>query len=141
MVSAIDATKPIDGILASKGDLRANLLAAKTEIEALQAVSVPVRATLHVSGGADGTYYAYLDAPALTIASLTAVTTGTRSCTAAVRIEGIDVTSLDAVSVTTSKATTNATGANTVNAGDEVTVVLSAGAGSGDVILSVNGSA
>ncbi|MEM8949313.1 MAG: glycosyl hydrolase family 28-related protein [Pseudomonadota bacterium] len=36
MVSAIDPTKPLDGVPAVKTDLRANLQAAKTEIEALQ---------------------------------------------------------------------------------------------------------
>jgi hypothetical protein len=36
MVSAIDPTKPADGVPASKADLRASLQAAKTEIEALQ---------------------------------------------------------------------------------------------------------
>lgn len=36
MASAIDATKPADSIAASKADLRANLAAAKSEIEALQ---------------------------------------------------------------------------------------------------------
>lgn len=36
MSSAIDATKPADGIPASKADLRANLQTAKVEIEALQ---------------------------------------------------------------------------------------------------------
>ena len=36
MASAIDPTKPVDGVAADKADLRANLLAAKTEIEALQ---------------------------------------------------------------------------------------------------------
>ena len=37
MASAIDATKPADSSPALTSDLRANLLAAKTEIEALQA--------------------------------------------------------------------------------------------------------
>jgi hypothetical protein len=37
MTSAIDPTKPEDGVPASKRDLRANLVAAKAEIEALQA--------------------------------------------------------------------------------------------------------
>lgn len=42
MSSAIDATKPVDNAKASKADLRANLLAAKTEIEDLQRrVSLP----------------------------------------------------------------------------------------------------
>jgi hypothetical protein len=36
MVSAIDPTKPRDGVPASKADLRANLSAAKAEIEELQ---------------------------------------------------------------------------------------------------------
>jgi hypothetical protein len=36
MASAIDPTKPADGTPAVKSDLRANLQAAKTEIEALQ---------------------------------------------------------------------------------------------------------
>jgi len=36
MVSAIDATKPADGIPASKADLRSNLATAKNEIETLQ---------------------------------------------------------------------------------------------------------
>lgn len=36
MVSAIDPTKPADGVPAIKADLRANLLAAKREIEVLQ---------------------------------------------------------------------------------------------------------
>ena len=37
MTSAIDPTRPLDGIPASKGDLRANWAAAKAELEALQA--------------------------------------------------------------------------------------------------------
>jgi len=42
MSSAIDATKPVDNVKASKADLRANLLAAKNEIEDLQRkVSLP----------------------------------------------------------------------------------------------------
>lgn len=40
MTSAIDPSKPVDGVPAVKADLRANLLAAKTEIEALQGVIV-----------------------------------------------------------------------------------------------------
>ncbi len=51
MVSAIDATKPVDGILASKGDLRNNLAAAKSEIEALQAEVVALLGALQLSSG------------------------------------------------------------------------------------------
>lgn len=46
MVSAIDATKPADGVLALKADFRANLAAAKSEIEALQAQDVNVLGAL-----------------------------------------------------------------------------------------------
>jgi hypothetical protein len=40
MVSAIDPTKPADGVPAVKAELRANLLAAKLEIETLQATKI-----------------------------------------------------------------------------------------------------
>ena len=40
MASQIDPTKPVDGVAASKADLRSNLLAARDEIEDLQAHAV-----------------------------------------------------------------------------------------------------
>ncbi len=56
MVSAIDPTKPPDGVPASKSELRANLQAAKDEIEALQAGAFELPshtiATLRDSGSA-----------------------------------------------------------------------------------------
>ena len=214
MSSAIDPTKPADGVPASKADLRANLHAAKDEIEALEAAQIPVggtsgqvlaknsntdydtgwvdqtgggsvavedegtqilasaarlnfvgagvnvadagsnkatvtipsagvaevRETLHIPGGADGTYYVHLSSPKWRIDSLVAVTTETRACTAAVRIDGIAVSNLSSVSITTTKGTTNSTGANSVDAGDEVTVALSGGSGTGDVILTLIGA-
>lgn len=99
-----------------------------------------VRKTLHVVGGADGTYYFDLSSPAWTITSLVEVSTGSRACNAAVRIDGTNVTSLSAVGVSTTKGTTNATGANVVAAGDEVTLVLSGGSGTGDVIATLVGT-
>jgi hypothetical protein len=48
MASAIDPTKPVDGTHAVKADLRANLLAAKTEIEALQAADAELGALARV---------------------------------------------------------------------------------------------
>jgi hypothetical protein len=45
MSSAIDPTKPADGVPAVKSELRANLQAAKNEIEALQASQVPTGGT------------------------------------------------------------------------------------------------
>jgi len=50
MASSIDATKPLDGVPAVKGDLRNNLGAAKSEIEALQAtVATALQPTLTTS--------------------------------------------------------------------------------------------
>lgn len=49
MVSAIDATKPVNGVPASKADLRANLQAAKDEIEALQGQDANSLAALGLS--------------------------------------------------------------------------------------------
>ena len=70
MVSAIDPTKPVDGVPASKADLRANLQAAKDEIEALQAggggAGVPVDdGTALVRDEGDNTKTAGLDASAV----------------------------------------------------------------------------
>lgn len=75
---------------------------------------------------ADGTYYFTVRAPyALTINSFTAdVDSGTMSVV--VKINGTDVTGLAGpVAVSSTKATTNATAANTVAAGDEITYVVS----------------
>jgi hypothetical protein len=57
MTSAIDPTKPIDGIPAVKADLRANLLAARNEIETLQSGL----AALRNAGAAGGVYLNVLD--------------------------------------------------------------------------------
>jgi hypothetical protein len=48
MVSAIDPTKPADSVPAVKADLRANLLAAKLEIEALQATKLQNGDPIHM---------------------------------------------------------------------------------------------
>lgn len=65
MVSAIDATKPADGIPAAKSDLRNNLATAKTEIETLQAdlggifrlsVSVETAATVLIEDSDERNY-------------------------------------------------------------------------------------
>ncbi len=61
---------------------------------------------------------------AFTINELT-IQTSTGTCTAAVKINGTNVTGLSAVSVTSTPGTTSGTAANTVAAGDAVTLVLS----------------
>ena len=52
------------------------------------------------------------------------------SCTVAIKINGVDVTGLSAVAVTTTESTTNATAANTVTAGDVITMAITNTAGS-----------
>lgn len=66
MASAIDPTKPADGVPAVKSDLRANLKAAKEEIEALQhlvATSLTLGSliSLDAKGGAFTNYRAAQD--------------------------------------------------------------------------------
>lgn len=60
-----------------------------------------------------------------TIEDITYYSTG-GSCTLAVKINGTDVTSLSALSVTTSPATTSSTGAKTVSADAKIELVISA---------------
>jgi len=50
---------------------------------------------------------------------------GSGTCTAALQINGTNVTSISAVSVSTALATAFATGANTVSSGNKLTLVLS----------------
>lgn len=62
MVSQIDPTKPADDVPADKSELRANLQAAKGEIEALQDGKAPLThdhgvGDLAVTGTADGTTF------------------------------------------------------------------------------------
>jgi hypothetical protein len=58
MVSLIDPTKPVDDVPAVKSDLRANLLAAKNEIEALQNSGALLPAPV---GAANGTLLQVID--------------------------------------------------------------------------------
>jgi hypothetical protein len=78
----------------------------------------------------NGTFwFAYKALYAGTITALDTVT-GNGSFTVDVQINGTDVTGLSAVAVTTTSATTAATGANTFNAGDTITGIISASTGS-----------
>ncbi len=56
------------------------------------------------------------------------IISGSGTCTVAIKINGTNVTSLSAVSVTNTISNTTATGANTVNAGDKVTLVTTSNA-------------
>lgn len=69
---------------------------------------------------------------ALTIESLTIMTVS-GTCTVAVKIDGVDVTSLSAVAVTNVEQEVAASGANAVAAGADVTIVVSAPAAAVDL--------
>ena len=91
--------------------------------------------TMQVASDAADTFYIILKAPlAFTINSLTYKTTAS-TVTAAVQIEGSNVTGLSALSCTTSETTTNATAANSVAAGNDVTIVLTSPGTSGSRLV------
>lgn len=69
-----------------------------------------------------------------TITSCTYRTTAS-TVTLAVQIDGVNVTSLSSLSGTTSETTTSATGANTVSAGNDVTLVTSSPGTSGSRVF------
>lgn len=74
----------------------------------------------------NGTYtLEYKAIAAYTITGIDIVTVS-GTCTAAIQINGVNVTSLSGLSVTSSNTSATATGANGVSVGNEVTLVLSA---------------
>ena len=78
-----------------------------------------------VTPGNDTVYLTTYAPFAFTINSVQNIQTSSGTITAAVKINGTNVTGLSAIAVTSSSQDVNATAANTVAVGDEVTVVLS----------------
>jgi hypothetical protein len=72
----------------------------------------------------------------LTIKSLTAKTDA-GTCTVAIKINGTNVTSLSAVAVTSTEATTDATAANTMAIGDDLTITPSSVSGVGWLYINI----
>lgn len=79
----------------------------------------------------DGTYYLILKSRWGGTIKRATFKTDAGTLTVATRIDGVDVTSLSAVAVTTSEAETTATGANTFIAGQDITFVISSVSGVG----------
>ena len=99
-----------------------------------------VNLTFMIEGATNKTYYFTLSSPyAWTIDSLVNKTTS-GTVTAAIKIDGVDVTGLSAVTVTSIKTTDNATAANNVAANTEVTVVLSAASSPVDTVFTLKGT-
>ena len=74
----------------------------------------------------DDTFFLIVEEPnGITIDGLSNLRTGAGTVTLTVQINGVDVTGLTGLSVTTTPQSPTASGANTVNIGDEVTLVLS----------------
>ncbi len=83
------------------------------------------------------TYYIiYASELAFTINRLTYLTIA-GTCTLAIKINGVNVTGLSALSVTTSPATTNATAANSVAIGDIITAVVTSPSSIADLIFNL----
>lgn len=85
----------------------------------------------------DKTYVLMLYAKqAFTINNITIKTTS-GTCTAAVQIDGVNVTSLSGLSVTSVEQTVNATGANSVVAGNTISLVISSNASAADLQFTI----
>lgn len=91
----------------------------------------------HIVTPVNKTFTLVLDAKyARTIDALT-VKTASGTCTVNLKIDGVDVTSLSAVAVTSSESTTAASGANSVAAGATVTLTISSVASAADLVFSI----
>jgi hypothetical protein len=126
---AVTGDKILDGTITTDKLAAADVL---TSAELQAALGVPATSgtscdlLFSLSTIANGTYV--LDPKAsfpYTINSLV-IDSLNNTGTVAVKIGGVDVTSLSAVSVTTTLSDTNASGANSVSVGNEVTLVFSA---------------
>ena len=84
--------------------------------------------------GANSTYAvdSYADF-AYTINGVNAIKTSSGTITAAIQINGTNVTGLSAIAVTSTPANVTATAANTVNVGDRVTVVFTSASSANNI--------
>lgn len=93
-----------------------------------------------VPAGTDGSYPVIQKATvAFTINEL-AIKTDSGTCTAAITIEGTNVTGISAVSVSSTEATGTASAANSVSVGDTVKLVLSSGSTPVNVAFTLKGT-
>lgn len=91
----------------------------------------------HIETVEDKTYVLSLAAAyAAAIESLT-IKTASGTCTAKVTIDGVDVTGLTGVAVSSTEATANASGANAVAVGNTVALVISANSAGADLTFSL----
>jgi len=121
----IDASKLAGGVVLTTAQLQDDLGVPNTD-------GTKVDLLFSLSGVANGTYP--LDPLASWPYTITAlVATGSEALTANVQIDGVSVTGLSAVAVTTAQSTTAGTAANAVVAGDGVTLVLTDIATTGNI--------
>lgn len=78
--------------------------------------------TMSLISPSNGTYYLTMYAPRSGQISLANAKTDVGTCTANVQINGVPVTNLSAFAVTSTASSNNATGANTINVGDVVSI-------------------
>lgn len=90
--------------------------------------------TFYLSAGSNVTFPLFSSSrAAFTIEGLQNLKTSAGTITAAVQINGVNVTGLSGLAVTSSPANPNASGAKTVAIGDRVTLVLTANAAAADL--------
>jgi hypothetical protein len=126
----VDTVRPLATLLTLLADNTTKAITAQTARDV--AVSVFAYASpmaFSFLAPANGTYVLDLTATeGYTINTLYAQLSA-GSCTLAVQINGTNVTGLSAVAATTTLSTTNASAANTVTAGQKVTLVISSATG------------
>jgi hypothetical protein len=119
------------GIFSASGELKAITDADKTTN-----LTTPMKAVSFSLPGTVTDVTVYLTTYAHcggTINSVQNVQTSAGTITAAVKINGTNVTGLGSISVTNSSQDVNATAANTFVAGDEITLVLSSASSAADL--------
>ena len=97
--------------------------------------------SFYMQTGADLTIPLIVSAPyAFTIEGLEELQTSAGTITAAIQINGTNVTGLSSLSVTTTPSNPTASGSNTVSIGDRVTLVLSANSSAADLEFQLIGA-
>lgn len=122
----IDFSVDVDDILPSQGGNSGKFLTTNGTIASWGAVSATVTDSLNalILNPIDRTYVLDSYAPAAYTINSIGIKCSTGTCTAKIQIGGVDVTSLTGLSVSSANTTATATGANSVVAGDRVTLVL-----------------
>lgn len=134
--SAPTLSNPVVGTQSAADNSTKAASTAYADRAASNASGVVSALSLSIPGTGPANQTIYADAKAAfgyTINSILGAATSSGTIVLAVKINGTNVTSLSAVTISSSSADTSATGANTVNAGDQVTWVFSSNSSAADL--------